>query len=57
MKGGNYVALQALRNVHKQYGEIHNIDFLLVSDEETGSDDSKHLSAKLAKEYDVLHGF
>ena len=51
MKGGNYVALQALRNVHKKYGEIHNIDFLLVSDEETGSDDSKHLSAKLAKEY------
>ena len=51
MKGGNYVALQALRNMHKKYGEIHNIDFLLVSDEETGSDDSKHLSAKLAKEY------
>ena len=50
MKGGNYVALQALRNVHKKYGKIHNIDFLLVSDEETGSDDSKHLSAKLAQD-------
>ncbi len=57
MKGGNYVALQALRNVHKKFGEIHNIDFLLVSDEETGSDDSKHLSAKLAKEYDYCMVF
>ena len=57
MKGGNYVALQALRNVHKKYGEIHNIDFLLVSDEETGSDDSKHLSAKLAKAYDCCMVF
>ncbi len=57
MKGGNYVALQALRNVYQKYGEIHNIDFLLVSDEETGSDDSKHLSAKLAKEYDYCMVF
>ena len=57
MKGGNYVALSALRNVHCKYGAIHNIDFLLVSDEETGSDDSKHLSAKLAKEYDYCMVF
>ena len=57
MKGGNYVALQALRNTYKKYGEIHNIDFLLVSDEETGSDDSKHLSAKLAEEYDYCMVF
>jgi len=57
MKGGNYVALQALRNVYKKFGEIHNIDFLLVSDEETGSDDSKHLSAKLAKAYDYCMVF
>lgn len=57
MKGGNYVALQALRNVYKKYGEIENIDFLLVSDEETGSDDSKHLSAKLAHEYDYCMVF
>jgi len=57
MKGGNYVALQALRNARKSFGEIHNIDFLLVSDEETGSDDSKHLSAKLAKEYDYCMVF
>lgn len=57
MKGGNYVALEALRNAHRAYGEIHNIDFLLVSDEETGSDDSKHLSAKLAKEYDYCMVF
>jgi len=57
MKGGNYVALQALRNVHKKFGSIYNIDFLLVSDEETGSDDSKHLSAKLAEEYDYCMVF
>jgi len=57
MKGGNYVALEALRNAHRAYGEIHNIDFLLVSDEETGSDDSKHLSAKLAKDYDYCMVF
>jgi len=57
MKGGNYVALQALRNIYQKYGEIHNIDFLLVSDEETGSDDSKHLSSQLAKEYDYCMVF
>jgi glutamate carboxypeptidase len=57
MKGGNYVALQALRNVHAKFGAIHNIDFLLVSDEETGSDDSKHLSAKLATDYDYCMVF
>lgn len=57
MKGGNYVALQALRNVYNKYGEIHNIDFLLVSDEETGSDDSKHLSAELATGYDYCMVF
>jgi glutamate carboxypeptidase len=57
MKGGNYVALQALRNAKAKYGDIHNIDFLLVSDEETGSDDSKYLSAKIAKEYDYCMVF
>ncbi|MEA2047765.1 MAG: M20 family metallopeptidase [Campylobacterota bacterium] len=57
MKGGNYVALQALRNAFEKFGEIHNIDFLLVSDEETGSDDSKHLSAKIAKAYDYCMVF
>jgi glutamate carboxypeptidase len=57
MKGGNYVALEALRNVYEEKGDIYNIDFLLVSDEETGSDDSKHLSAKLAKEYDYCMVF
>ena len=57
MKGGNYVALQALRNVYQTFGEIHNIDFLLVSDEETGSDDSKHLLSKLAKAYDYCMVF
>jgi glutamate carboxypeptidase len=57
MKGGNYVALEALRNLHAKFGKIYNIDFLLVSDEETGSDDSKHLSARLAKEYDYCMVF
>ena len=57
MKGGNYVALQSLRSIHTKKGELHNIDFLLVSDEETGSDDSKHLSAKLAKDYDYCMVF
>nr|WP_268246191.1 M20/M25/M40 family metallo-hydrolase [Candidatus Sulfurimonas marisnigri] len=52
MKGGNIVALQALRELKQENIEIQNIDVLLVSDEETGSDDSKLLTAKLAKEYD-----
>lgn len=57
MKGGNFVALQALRNVYKKFSHIHNIDFLLVSDEETGSDDSKYLSAAIAKDYDYCMVF
>jgi len=52
MKGGNIVALQALRELIKQDIDIQNIDVLLVSDEETGSDDSKHLSSSIAKDYD-----
>ncbi|NPA58957.1 MAG: M20 family metallopeptidase [Epsilonproteobacteria bacterium] len=52
MKGGNIVALQALRELKKSGIKIKNIDMLLVSDEETGSDDSKHLTAKLASKYD-----
>jgi glutamate carboxypeptidase len=51
MKGGNWVALQALRHIRDTFGEIRDIDMLLVSDEETGSDDSKHLTAELAKNY------
>ncbi len=57
MKGGNIVAFQALRNVFKENGKIENIDMFLVSDEETGSDDSKVLTAKLAKNYDVCFVF
>ena len=52
MKGGNIVALQALRNLAASGHPIRNIDMLLVSDEETGSDDSKFLSAALASDYD-----
>ncbi len=57
MKGGNFVALEALRAVYQDKGAIHNIDFLLVSDEETGSDDSKHLSMELASKYDYCMVF
>ena len=52
MKGGNIVALQALRNLVAEGVTLSNVDILFVSDEETGSDDSKLLSTKLAKDYD-----
>lgn len=52
MKGGNIVAIEALRNIYKKYGKIENIDFMLVSDEEAGSDDSKFVTSKIAKDYD-----
>jgi len=51
MKGGNIVIVEALKELYKNNIEIKNIDILFVSDEETGSDDSKHLTAELAKEY------
>jgi len=57
MKGGNFVALLALREIYQKRGEIVDIDMLLVSDEETGSDDSKYLSMKLSKEYDYCMVF
>lgn len=52
MKGGNVVALEALRRAHRSGQAITNIDMLLVSDEETGSDDSKFLTTELAAAYD-----
>ena len=52
MKGGNIVLLQALREIKFNKLDITNIDILLVSDEETGSDDSKILTATLASKYD-----
>ncbi|MEA3228535.1 MAG: M20 family metallopeptidase [Campylobacterota bacterium] len=52
MKGGNIVIVEALRELKKESIDIENIDILFVSDEETGSDDSKHLTAELAKDYD-----
>jgi len=57
MKGGNIVALEALRNIYTQNKKIQNIDFLLVSDEESGSDDSKFVTLELAKEYDYCFVF
>lgn len=53
MKGGNYIALCALRRLHQRLGTLYNIDMLLVSDEETGSDDSRFLTAELAADYDA----
>ena len=52
MKGGNIVALEALRNLKEDGVVLTNVDILFVSDEETGSDDSKLLTAQLAAEYD-----
>ena len=57
MKGGNYIALLALRAIYEKFGKIENIDLLLVSDEETGSDDSKLLTSELAKAYDYCMVF
>lgn len=57
MKGGNIVALQSLRNIFEKNSEIFNIDFLLVADEETGSDDSKEVSSQLAPDYDLCFVF
>jgi glutamate carboxypeptidase len=57
MKGGNIVALEALKEVYLKNKTIKNIDFLLVSDEETGSDDSKFLTLELARNYDYCFVF
>jgi glutamate carboxypeptidase len=57
MKGGNIVALEALRNIYNTQKTITNIDFLLVSDEETGSDDSKSITLDIAKNYDYCFVF
>lgn len=57
MKGGNIVALQSLRNLFKKNKKIYNIDFLLVSDEEIGSGDSKEISLAIAKNYDYCFVF
>jgi glutamate carboxypeptidase len=51
------VALQSLRNIFEKNNEIFNIDFLLVSDEETGSDDSKELTSSIARDYDYCFVF
>ncbi len=57
MKGGNVVALEALAAIRKAAGGIEDIDVLLVSDEETGSDDSKPLTTELAGRYDKCFVF
>jgi len=57
MKGGNIVALQSLRELYKLNKSINNIDFFLVSDEETGSDDSKFTTLEISKNYDYCFVF
>ncbi|WP_456322593.1 M20 family metallopeptidase [Hydrogenimonas sp.] len=57
MKGGIIVALEALSNIKATFGKIEDIDLLLVSDEETGSDDSRALTTELAKDYDLCFVF
>jgi len=52
MKGGNIVLVHALQAIKEEGLEIQNIDVLLVSDEESGSDDSKYLTSEIAGEYD-----
>ena len=51
MKGGNAIAVQALAAVRDNAGGLANIDLLLVSDEEKGSDDSRPLTRQLAPAY------
>ena len=57
MKGGNIVALEALKELYKKNEKIQNIDLFLVSDEETGSDDSKFITLELASKYDYCFVF
>jgi len=57
MKGGNIVALQSLRNLKNIYGEILNIDVLLVSDEEIGSEDSSCVLKEISSNYDICIDF
>ncbi len=57
MKGGNIVAIEALKEVFRQNKKLENIDFLLVGDEETGSDDSKYVTASIASNYDYCFVF
>ncbi|NPA30334.1 MAG: M20 family metallopeptidase [Epsilonproteobacteria bacterium] len=57
MKGGNVVAVEALRAVHAALGRVEDVDLLLVSDEETGSDDSRILTSGLAKDYEKCFVF
>jgi len=57
MKGGNIVVVESLRNIYKENKNISNIDFLIVSDEESGSDDSKFVTLDIAKNYDYCFVF
>jgi glutamate carboxypeptidase len=57
MKGGNVVALEALRKIYSVRGSVEDIDFLLVSDEETGSDDSRSITSEIARDYDYCFVF
>lgn len=56
MKGGNIVALQALRNIFEKNKQIFNIDFLLFQMKKQ-ADDSKELTASIAANYDYCFVF
>jgi glutamate carboxypeptidase len=56
-EGGQHRGAEALRSIHEILGGIEDVDLLLVSDEETGSDDSRMLSSELAKGYDKCFVF
>jgi len=51
MKGGIIVIYEALRQLKLKKFDIFNIDVLLVSDEETGSDNSKFLTSQISNNY------
>jgi len=57
MKGGLIVILESLREVHRRCGKIQNIDLLLVSDEETGSEDAIVVTTEVAADYDYCFVF
>ena len=57
MKGGLMVAMESLRKVFHKKNNLVNVDFLCVSDEETGSDDSCQLTAELCRDYDYVMVF
>ena len=57
MKGGNIVALHALKNIYKKNNSIYNIDFLLLGDKQSKNNDSKDITLQIAKDYNYCFVF